>query len=53
MDSAKSGCDFPETARRGIDTTAQLLHFQPFAESRGLEPTIGHVPCKFLTEMCV
>jgi len=53
MKGAKTGCGFPNAARRGIHTTLQLLHFQPFAQSRVLNPTVGHVPCKFLIEMCV
>jgi hypothetical protein len=53
MGSAKSGRDFPKAARRGGNTTPQLLRFQAFAESRVLKPTLGHVPCKFLIEMCV
>jgi hypothetical protein len=53
MERAKSGCAFPKAARRGMNTTPQLLNFQHFAQSRVLNPTVGHVPCKFFTEMCV
>jgi hypothetical protein len=53
MGSAKICLSFYKAARCGANTTAQLLRFQPFAESRVLKPTVGHEPCKFLIEMCV
>jgi hypothetical protein len=53
MGRAKICLSLPKAARRGGNTTAQLLRFQAFAESRVLKPTVGHVPCKFLIEMCV
>jgi hypothetical protein len=53
MRSADMRRSFSNAAHCGGDTTSQLLHFQPFAKYRGLDPTIGHVPCTFLLEMCV
>jgi hypothetical protein len=53
MRREKSGRALPKAARRGINTTPQLLHFQHFAQSRVFNPAVGHVPCKFLIEMCV
>jgi hypothetical protein len=52
-DGAKISLSASDAAHRGGNTTAQLLHFQPFAASRGLKPTVGHVPCKIILEMCV
>jgi len=53
MNRAKSSFDFPKVAERGVHTTLQLLHFQRFAQIRVRKPTVGHVPCTFLIEMCV